>query len=203
MVEFAQDLYSQTRRIKEGPNHFTDIVKVAEKILGKPVPIPALVLGPLVTKGGKGAKGPRAPKARREPLRRPRPSRAPRAPRACRLAPAAKGKSAPRRLRPPRARRAARTWPAPAQPSRTPGQDRCSGRRQVQGAPPLDRDPLDRAPRAAEASPSCSRHPRLDAAPDRGLAISRNSWGTTGLRRTSPPRVRNSCHPLPLPLWRN
>ena len=57
MVEFAQALYSQTRRIKEGPNHFTEILKVAEKILGKPVPIPALVLGPLVTKGGKGAKG--------------------------------------------------------------------------------------------------------------------------------------------------
>lgn len=56
MVEFAQALYSQTRRIKEGPNHFTEVLKVAEKILGKPVPIPALVLGPLVTKGGKGAK---------------------------------------------------------------------------------------------------------------------------------------------------
>jgi hypothetical protein len=56
MVEFAQALYSQTRRIKEGPNHFTEVLKVAEKILGKPVPIPALVLGPLVTKG-KGAKG--------------------------------------------------------------------------------------------------------------------------------------------------
>jgi hypothetical protein len=59
MVEFAQALYSQTRRIKEGPNHFTEVLKVAEKILGKPVPIPALVLGPLVTKAGKGkgAKG--------------------------------------------------------------------------------------------------------------------------------------------------
>ncbi|HVQ41648.1 MAG TPA: hypothetical protein VMS54_05570, partial [Vicinamibacterales bacterium] len=57
MVEFAQALYSQTRRIKEGPNHFTEVLKVAEKILGKPVPIPSLVLGPLVTKGGKGAKG--------------------------------------------------------------------------------------------------------------------------------------------------
>jgi hypothetical protein len=56
MVEFAQALYSQTRRIKEGPNHFTEVLKVAEKILGKPVPIPAQVLGPLVTKG-KGAKG--------------------------------------------------------------------------------------------------------------------------------------------------
>jgi hypothetical protein len=54
MVEFAQALYSQTRRIKEGPNHFTEVLKVAEKILGKPVPIPALVLGPLVTKAGKG-----------------------------------------------------------------------------------------------------------------------------------------------------
>ena len=57
MVEFAQALYSQTRRIKEGPNHFTEVLKVAEKILGKPVPIPALVLGPLVVKAGKGAKG--------------------------------------------------------------------------------------------------------------------------------------------------
>ena len=57
MVEFAQALYSQTRRIKEGPNHFTEVLRVAEKILGKPVPIPALVLGPLVGKGAKGAKG--------------------------------------------------------------------------------------------------------------------------------------------------
>jgi hypothetical protein len=57
MVEFAQALYSQTRRIKEGPNHFTDVLKVAEKILGKPVPIPASVLGPVAAKAGKGAKG--------------------------------------------------------------------------------------------------------------------------------------------------
>jgi hypothetical protein len=33
MAQFAQDLYSQTRRIKEGPNHFTDVLRVAEKIL--------------------------------------------------------------------------------------------------------------------------------------------------------------------------
>ena len=57
MVEFAQALYSQTRRIKEGPNHFTDVLKVAEKILGKPVPIPASVLGPVAAKGARGAKG--------------------------------------------------------------------------------------------------------------------------------------------------
>ena len=46
MVKFAQDLYSQThRRVKEGPNFFTDLLKVAERILGGPVPIPASVLG--------------------------------------------------------------------------------------------------------------------------------------------------------------
>jgi hypothetical protein len=44
MVQFAQDLYSQTRRVKEGPNHFSDVLRVAEKILGKPVPIPAQIL---------------------------------------------------------------------------------------------------------------------------------------------------------------
>jgi len=61
MVEFAQALYSQTRRIKEGPNHFTEVLKVAEKILGKPVPIPSSVLGGVKpVKGAKGAK-PAAP----------------------------------------------------------------------------------------------------------------------------------------------
>ena len=44
MVQFAQDLYSQTRRIKEGPNHFSEVLRVAEKILGKPVQIPATIL---------------------------------------------------------------------------------------------------------------------------------------------------------------
>jgi hypothetical protein len=65
MVEFAQALYSQTRRIKEGPNHFGEILRVAEKILGKPVPIPASVLGGVkAVKGGKGAKpAPPAPAA--------------------------------------------------------------------------------------------------------------------------------------------
>ena len=46
MVKFAEDLYSQThRRVKEGQNYFTDLLKVAERILGKPVPIPPAVLG--------------------------------------------------------------------------------------------------------------------------------------------------------------
>lgn len=46
MVKFAEDLYSQThRRVKEGQNYFTDLLKVAEKILGKPVTIPPSVLG--------------------------------------------------------------------------------------------------------------------------------------------------------------
>jgi hypothetical protein len=58
MVKFAEDLYSQShRRVKEGPNFFTDLMKVAERILGKPVPIPASVLGSQVTR----AKG-RAPR---------------------------------------------------------------------------------------------------------------------------------------------
>ena len=58
MVEFAQALFSQTRRIKEGPNHFSEVMRVAEKILGRPVPIPPSVLGPLKNaKGAKGAKG--------------------------------------------------------------------------------------------------------------------------------------------------
>jgi len=54
MVKFAEDLYSQShRRVKEGPNYFTDLMKVAERILGKPVPIPASVMGDAV----KRAKG--------------------------------------------------------------------------------------------------------------------------------------------------
>jgi hypothetical protein len=54
MVKFAEDLYAQShRRVKEGPNFFTDLLRVAEKILGKPVPIPASVLG----EPGKKAKG--------------------------------------------------------------------------------------------------------------------------------------------------
>jgi hypothetical protein len=54
MVKFAEDLYSQThRRVKEGPNYFSDLMKVAERILGKPVPVPASVLGDSV----KRAKG--------------------------------------------------------------------------------------------------------------------------------------------------
>lgn len=59
MVKFAQDLYSQThRRVKEGPNFFTDLLKVAERILGAPVPIPASVLGQAGKgKGRAGAKG--------------------------------------------------------------------------------------------------------------------------------------------------
>ena len=62
MVDFAQSLYNQTRRIKEGPNHFTDVLRVAEKILGRPVQIPATVLESPAFKGGrgKGAKGSKA-----------------------------------------------------------------------------------------------------------------------------------------------
>jgi hypothetical protein len=69
MVQFAQDLFNQTRRIKEGPNHFSDVVRVAEKLLGKPLTIPPTVLhsaamkgkrnfqfSPLVPKGGKPGK---------------------------------------------------------------------------------------------------------------------------------------------------
>ena len=56
MVKFAEDLYSQShRRVKEGPNFFTDLLKVAEKILGKPVTIPPVLLGVQSGKGkGKG-----------------------------------------------------------------------------------------------------------------------------------------------------
>jgi len=58
MVKFAEDLYSQShRRVKEGPNFLTDLMKVAERILGKPVPVPASVLGSQVAR----ARG-RAPK---------------------------------------------------------------------------------------------------------------------------------------------
>jgi len=65
MVKFAEDLYSQShRRVKEGPNFFTDLLKVAEKILGKPVTIPAVLLGPANVKGkGKGKAKPAAPAA--------------------------------------------------------------------------------------------------------------------------------------------
>lgn len=70
MVQFAQDLYSQTRRIKEGPNHFSDVLRVAEKILGKPVPIPATILASpgyqRAMKGLKAAK-PVAPAAKPDP----------------------------------------------------------------------------------------------------------------------------------------
>jgi hypothetical protein len=51
MLQFAQDLYNQTRRIKEGPNHFSDVVRVAEKLLGKQLPIPAIVLTSPAMKG--------------------------------------------------------------------------------------------------------------------------------------------------------
>jgi len=51
MAQFAQDLYNQTRRIKEGPNHFSDVVRVAEKLLGKQLPIPPTVLASAAMKG--------------------------------------------------------------------------------------------------------------------------------------------------------
>ena len=51
MVQFAQDLYTQTRRIKEGPNHFSDVVRVAEKLIGRPLPIPPTVLQSPAMKG--------------------------------------------------------------------------------------------------------------------------------------------------------
>jgi hypothetical protein len=76
MVQFAQDLYNQTRRIKEGPNHFSDVVRVAEKLLGKPLTIPPTVLqspamkgkrnfqySQPVQKGGKPGKADKAGKA--------------------------------------------------------------------------------------------------------------------------------------------
>jgi hypothetical protein len=59
MVKFAEDLYSQShRRVKEGPNFFSDLLKVAERILGKPVPIPASVLGEAVVRAKGRTKGP-------------------------------------------------------------------------------------------------------------------------------------------------
>ena len=63
MVKFAEDLYSQShRRVKEGPNFFTDLLKVAEKILGKPVPIPASLFAAAPAKGrGKGKAKPAVP----------------------------------------------------------------------------------------------------------------------------------------------
>jgi len=51
MVQFAQDLYNQTRRIKEGPNHFSDVVRVAEKLLGKALTVPPTVLQSPAMKG--------------------------------------------------------------------------------------------------------------------------------------------------------
>lgn len=51
MLQFAQDLYNQTRRIKEGPNHFSDVVRVAEKLLGRQLPVPAAVLSSPAMKG--------------------------------------------------------------------------------------------------------------------------------------------------------
>ena len=55
MVGFAQDLYNQTRRIKEGPNHFSDVVRVAEKLLGRQLTIPATVLASPALKGKRPA----------------------------------------------------------------------------------------------------------------------------------------------------
>ena len=97
MVEFAQALYSQTRRIKEGPNHFTEVLRVAEKILGKPVPIPALVLGPLSVKAGKRAKGakgaaPVAPKGAAQVA--PAVAKGTKGTKGSTIVPAAKGKTA-------------------------------------------------------------------------------------------------------------
>ena len=76
MVQFAQDLFTQTRRIKEGPNHFSDVVRVAEKLLGKTLSIPPTVLqspamkgkrnlepSQPVLKGGKPGKADKAAKA--------------------------------------------------------------------------------------------------------------------------------------------
>ena len=61
MIKFAEDLYSQShRRVKEGPNFFSDLLKVAERILGAPVPIPASVLGQAVVRAKGRTKGPAA-----------------------------------------------------------------------------------------------------------------------------------------------
>ena len=65
MVKFAEDLYSQThRRVKEGQNYFTDLLKVAERILGKPVPIPPGILGAIRAKGRDKPGKPGAPAAK-------------------------------------------------------------------------------------------------------------------------------------------
>jgi len=63
MVKFAEDLYSQShRRVKEGPNFLMDLLKVAEKILGKPVTIPPSLLAATPAKGrGKGKAKPFVP----------------------------------------------------------------------------------------------------------------------------------------------
>lgn len=79
MVGFAQDLYNQTRRIKEGPSHFLEVVRVAERLLGRQLPIPATVLASPAMKGrrpvyeplpaSKGAKATPAPKAGKAEVR--------------------------------------------------------------------------------------------------------------------------------------
>ena len=58
MIKFAEDLYSQShRRVKEGPNFFVDLLKVAERILGKPVPVPSSVWGASIARAkGRAAK---------------------------------------------------------------------------------------------------------------------------------------------------
>ena len=59
MVKFAEDLYSQShRRVKEGPNYFTDLLKVAERILGHPVTIPSSVYGASMARAKGRAKVP-------------------------------------------------------------------------------------------------------------------------------------------------
>jgi len=59
MVKFAEDLYSQShRRVKEGPNYFTDLLKVAERILGKPVTVPSSVYGASMARAKGRAKVP-------------------------------------------------------------------------------------------------------------------------------------------------
>jgi hypothetical protein len=63
MIKFAEDLYSQShRRVKEGPNFFMDLLKVAERILGKPVPVPASVWGATISRA-KGRAKPNVPAA--------------------------------------------------------------------------------------------------------------------------------------------
>lgn len=59
MIKFAEDLYSQShRRVKEGPNYFTDLLKVAERILGKPVTVPSSVYGASMARAKGRAKVP-------------------------------------------------------------------------------------------------------------------------------------------------